>query len=527
MEQKSLKQYLDRASSLFKQNFPADAERVLLLASSVYPESVTILNRLAKFYADNRQGEKFRGIMEKIRALQNGELTEFQHMVLRQHIRQTADWDHYKEELNWFKNHLTAECTNFYVMAMPCSEAEFLTVQKQNLRRNKFSTEPKLTIFDYSNRTFDNRKINIGFLSANWRNHPEAFIIGELIENIDREKFNLFLYDIEPFQNDFKYKRRIIDASGGNYIALNKMSDFEIANKINRDKIDVLYDFNAFTFYNRINILTFQAAPIQASYLGYPGTLGGLQGVDYVIADSYVVPKDHQKYYPEHVMYLEPCAYTYDNKCIYPESKFSRKAFGLPEDAFILACFCNDYKITPDYFDIWMQVMKKLPNTVFWLYSTSPSFEENIKKEAEKRGVSKDRIYFTYRQSHPEYMAKQRVADLFLDTQYYNAHTTAIEALFMNLPVITCPGNTWPSRVCGSILTTLEMPELIAKDLKEYEEKIIFYATHPKEFKELKEKLAKKKKTSAFFDSVAYARHFEQVCLDMIEIYKKERHDKS
>ena len=424
--------------------------------------------------------------------------------------------------MDWFRDHLTEPSVPFYVFAMPRSEAEFLTVQREYLRKHKFSTEPKLTIFDYSDRTFDNRKINIGFLSANWRNHPEAFIIGELIENIDRSKFNLFLYDIEPFQNDFKYKQRIINAAGENYFVVNHLSDFEIANKIHDDKIDVLYDFNAFTFFNRINIMTFQPAPIQASYLGYPETVGGLQGIDYVIADSYVIPPDHKQYYPEHVMYLDPCAYTYDNKCIYPESKFTRKAFGLPEDAFVLACFCNDYKITPDYFDIWMRVMNKLPNTVLWLYSTSPSFEENIKNEAEKRGVSADRIYFTYRQSHPEYMAKLRVADLFLDTQYCNAHTTAIETLFMNLPIITCPGNTWPSRVAGSVLTTMEMPELIAKDPREYEEKIIFYASHPDEFKKLKEKLAEKKKTSPFFDSALYARHFEQTCLDMIEIYEKE-----
>ena len=524
MAQQELRPYLDQADSFFKQKLGLEGERVLLAALGEYPDSITVLNRLAQFYLEQTAYPKFKEIFKKIRRLQRNELSEVQHMWLRQYIRETADWENYQVELDWFHAHLTADSVPFYVMGMPFSEADFLTVQQHFLRAKKFSTEPKLNVFDYTNLTFDHRKINIGFLSANWRNHPEAFIIGELIEKINREKFNLFLYDIEPFQNEFKYKQRIIDASGGNYAVLNKMSDWEIANKIHADKIDILFDFNAFTFYNRANILTFQPAPIQASYLGYPETVGGLQGVDFVVADSYVVPEDHKKYYPEHVMYLDPCAYTYDNKCICPKSIFSRKAFGLPSEAFVLACFCNVWKITPDYFNIWMKVLKKVPNAVLWLYSTNSSFEENIRNEAEKRGVSKDRIYFTYRQSHPEYMAKQRCADLFVDTQYYNAHTTAIEALFMNLPVLTCPGKTWPSRVGGSILTTLEMPELITKDLKEYEEKIIFYATHPKEFKELKEKLADKKKTSSFFDSKLYAENFEKMCCQMIEIYQKENH---
>lgn len=521
-----LGQYIQQAKAFFQNNMPMDAEHTLKKALSIYPDCITILNQLLRFYLDTDRLSETKEIIEKLRIIQGKEeLSGFQHMCIREYIRKTADWKYYQEEIDWFKSHSSAESVPFYAVGMPISEEEFLQIQKSYLKKHEFSTNLKLTSFDFSKRRFDNRKINLGFMSANWRNHPEAFLIGELFESIDRKKFNVFLYDIDPLQlpQDRMYKQRIVDAvQDASYKDVHHLSDWEIVKQIYSDKIDILFDTNAFTFFNRINVLTFKPAPIQVSYMGYPETLGGVQGIDYVVADSFVLPPEHQKYYAEKVFYLDPCAYTYDNKSFIPMEQYQRKDFGLPEDAVVLACFCNDYKITPDYLTIWARILKKVPKTVLWLYSQNELFENNIRKELEKRGVCSSRVYFTYRQPHPEYMAKQKLADLFLDTQYCNAHTTASEALMMGVPIITCPGNTWASRVAGSILTCLNMPELITQTTEEYEEKILFYATHPEELKKLKEKLIEKKKTADFFNPKVYAKNFEKLCLNLILSYMKK-----
>jgi predicted O-linked N-acetylglucosamine transferase (SPINDLY family) len=249
--------------------------------------------------------------------------------------------------------------------------------------------------------------------------------------------------------------------------------------------------------------------------------LGDIPGYDYIIANSFTLPNKKQNEYSEKVLYLEPSYYPSDDPSEYPI--VTRKELGLPEKSFVFGCAGQDYKLTPEYFTMWMQILRQVPNSVLWLYALNPILIKNLQKEAQKNGVLPERLVFFSYMKHSKYVAALKCADLMLDTQYYNANTTAADALFMGIPVLTCPQERLTSRLVGSILQTLELPELIAETPEQYEEKAVYWGTHPKELKNLKQKVAKQVKSGKFFDSQVYARKFEVLCHEMIRQYEENK----
>jgi predicted O-linked N-acetylglucosamine transferase (SPINDLY family) len=251
-----------------------------------------------------------------------------------------------------------------------------------------------------------------------------------------------------------------------------------------------------------------RAAPVQVSYLGYPGTMGASY-IDYLIADANVIPPDKTAHYSEKIAYL-PDSYQvngFGRKI--SERIFTRPELGLPQTGFVFACLNNNYKITPDVFDIWMRLLSRIPGSVLWLFEGNRTAGSNLRNETLKRGVPTERLIFAGRMNAAEHLARYRVADLFLDTFHYNAHTTASDALWAGLPVLTCLGETFAGRVAGSLLSAVGLPELISRTPAQYEALALEIATHPDKLLSLKAKLARNKLTSPLFDTARFVRNIE------------------
>ena len=280
--------------------------------------------------------------------------------------------------------------------------------------------------------------------------------------------------------------------------------------------IDIAVDLKGYTRYNRHGIFSCRAAPVQVNYLGYPGTLG-VPYMDYIIADPVVIPEDCQTFYSEKVVYLPGSYQINDDKRTISSAPLSRAEMGLPDTGFVFYCFNNNYKIMPAEFDIWMRLLDQVDGSVLWLFESNESAQRNLHHEASKRGIDPQRLIFAGRLPLAEHLARQRLADLFVDTFYYNAHTTASDALWAGLPVLTKLGHGFASRVAGSLLTAVGLPELITTTPQAYEETALRLATHPQELKAIKEKLAGNLKTSTLFDTALFARHIEAAYTRMYE----------
>jgi protein O-GlcNAc transferase len=279
-------------------------------------------------------------------------------------------------------------------------------------------------------------------------------------------------------------------------------------------------DLKGFTYDARYNVLARRAAPIQVNYLGYPGTMGA-DFMDYVIADPTIVPKEQFPSYAECVVWLPDSYQVNDQQRRISEHSQTRRECGLPENAFVYCCFNNRYKILPDIFDIWMRVLRSNENSVLWLIEGQPTGAANLRREADKRGVSAERLIFAPKISLPDHLARHRHVDLFLDTLPYNAHTTASDALWAGVPVLTCLGTTFAGRVGGSLLKAIGLDELITHSLEEYEAMATQLAQEPSRLAGLKDRLARNRNSYPLFNTERFAHHIEIVFLTMWERYQR------
>lgn len=304
------------------------------------------------------------------------------------------------------------------------------------------------------------------------------------------------------------------------FIDIRLKSDIEVA-KLSRDlSIDIAVDLTGQTQDNRVGIFSFRAAPIQLSYIGYLGTMGA-EYYDYLIADKTIIPVESQQYYKEKIVYL-PSYQVNDSKREIANKVFTKLELNLPENGFVFCCFNNNYKITPNTFDGWMRILTAVPDSVLFLYAANKWAEANLKLEAGKRGVSEKRLVFGKHIGKSEYLARYRSADLFLDTLPYNAGTTASDALWTGLPVLTCMGESFASRVAASLLNAIELPELITTTQEQYEATAIELATNPAKLKEIKDKLERNRLTTALFDTPRFTKHIEAAYTQMYERYQAD-----
>jgi len=362
------------------------------------------------------------------------------------------------------------------------------------------------------------QKIRVGYFSADFKNHPVAYLISELFELHDRSQFEIYGFSLVKAADEMG---RRLQLAFDHSIEAQGMSDIEIAQLSRVLNIDIAVDLTGFTQDARTGIFSHRAAPIQVNYLGYPGTLGA-DYMDYIIADRSLIPLESQSCYSEKVVYLPNSYQVNDRKRLISDRQFTRQELGLPEHGFVFCCFNNNFKILPATFEGWMRILKIVEGSVLWLFQDNSWAVENFKKEAEKQGISADRLVFAERMPLPEHLARHRQADLFLDTFPYNAHTTASDALWAGLPVLTCMGESFASRVAASLLNAIGLPELITHTQAEYEALAIELATNPHKLADIKLKLAKNRLTTPLFDTPLFTKNLESAYIKMYERYQDD-----
>ncbi len=298
-------------------------------------------------------------------------------------------------------------------------------------------------------------------------------------------------------------------------------SDWEAARLARSLQLDIAIDLKGFTQGSRPGIFACRAAPLQVHYLGYPGTTGA-EYMDYLIADHTLIPAGSERYYSEKVIYLPDSYQVNDSRRVIADQDAGRADLGLPQRGFVFCCFNGSYKITPAIFDVWMRILSRTEGSVLWLCAENPTTMNNLRREASRRRVSAARLVFAARVPTPEHLARLRAADLFLDTLPCNAHTTASEALWAGLPVLTCLGEAFAGRVAASLLNAISLPQLIARSLEEYEALAVQLASDPGRVSQLKQTLSHHRLQAPLFDTSRFARHLEAAYAKIYERYQSD-----
>ncbi len=350
------------------------------------------------------------------------------------------------------------------------------------------------------------QRLRIGYFSADFHEHATMYLMARLFELHDSSQFIVHAYSYGAGSND-SMRNRLID-SVDEFYDVSQLSDRDIADLSRSHGIDVAVDLKGYTQFARLGIFAYRAAPVQINYLGYPGTTGA-PFIDYIIADRVVIPGGQEIHYSEKIIYLPHSYQVNDSSREISDIALSRVEAGLPERGFVFCCFNNNFKIGPVEFDIWMRLLQQVQGSVLWLFGSDQKVEENLRKQAGKRGVDPARVVFARRLPHAEHLARHRLADLFLDTFNYNAHTTASDALWAGLPLVTKLGAGFPARVAGSLLNALDLNELITSSENEYEQLALELALNPGRLAALRHKIAANRLTAPLFDTRLFTRHIE------------------
>lgn len=349
-------------------------------------------------------------------------------------------------------------------------------------------------------------RIRIGYFSSDFYNHATMYLIAKLFEAHDRSRFEIHAFSYGTAYPD-EMRQRAIDAVD-RFHDVAGLSDKAIADLARAQGIDIAIDLKGHTKDTRLGIFAWRAAPVQITYLGYPGS-SGADFIDYIVADDVVIPPQARAFYTEKVISLPFSYQVNDDSRAISDRIYTRTELGLPERGFVFCSFNNNYKIGPAEFDIWMRLLAKVEGSVLWLLSDNRWAEANLRREAAARGVDPGRLVFAGRMALPDHLARHRCADLFLDSFACNAHTTASDSLWAGLPVLTMLGESFPARVAGSLLHAIGLPELATETVADYERIALDLATDPAAMDALRSRLATNRLTMPLFDTALYARHIE------------------
>jgi predicted O-linked N-acetylglucosamine transferase (SPINDLY family) len=355
-------------------------------------------------------------------------------------------------------------------------------------------------------RRSGHQRIRIGDSAGEFRNHATGILMAELFERHDKNRFELIAFD-RGDDDGSSVRQRIVNAFD-TMVDVRNCSDAETAALIREHAIDILVDLNGFVGAARPGVCALRPAPLQINYLGAPGTMG-MACYDYIIADRIVIPPEHAPFYSEKIVWLPDSYQVNDSRRAIAAETPSRAQCGLPESGFVFCCFNNNYKITPVVFELWMCLLKAVDGSVLWLLEDNPDASANLRREAAARGVESARLVFAPRAPLERHLARHRCADLFLDTLPCCAHTTASDALWAGLPLLTSLGNTFAGCVAASLLTAAGVPELIAEDPAAYEARALELARSPEKLIAIRTRIAQNRETCALFDTARYCRNLE------------------
>ena len=358
---------------------------------------------------------------------------------------------------------------------------------------------------------YAHKKLRIGYLSGDFCNHPVSILTAELYALHDRDRVEVYGFSWSRVDGS-PLRARVVGAMD-HYIRIDAMSDLEAARCIREHEIDILVDLHGLTLGTRHDILSWRPAPVQVTWLGFPGPTA-LPAIDYVVADRYVLPEALQPHFSERALYLPDCFQVNDRqRPIGPRP--TRASVGLPEDAFVFCCFNNTFKIRPEMFGAWMQVLRRTPGSVLWLVADDDVVRTRLRGHARDQDVDPERLIFAQRVSPENYLARYQVADLFLDTFPFNGGTTASDALWAGLPVLTLSGAAFDARMAGSLLHAAGLPQLITETLPDYVERAVALGNGRAEAAAMKAHLAASRTTCALFDSPRLVRALEDKFLEV------------
>lgn len=369
----------------------------------------------------------------------------------------------------------------------------------------------------YDGPVHSHDRIRIAYLSADFHEHPTARLAVELFERHDRSKFEVFALSFGA--DDGSAMRARLKAAFEHFHDVRAMNNADILALMRQLEIDIAVDLKGYTQDARAMLFAKRAAPIQVNYLGFPGTLGA-DFYDYVLADPIVAPMELQPFFDERIVHLPQCYQPNDSKRAVPPTTLTRSEAGLPESALVFCCFNNNFKIAPAFFDVWMRLLHAVAGSVLWLLEDNPEASANLRAEAKLRGIDARRLVFAPRVAPLEHLARHRLADLFLDTLPYGAHTTASDALWMGLPIVTCLGKAFAGRVGASLCHAVGLQELVARDLVEYETIVLALARDPQRLAAIKHRLNSDRLQQPLFDCRAYTRSIEAAFATMWATYQ-------
>jgi len=396
----------------------------------------------------------------------------------------------------------------FDSLTIPSSLEAQLKCSRSWVARNFSSTAQT----PWRGEDYAHHRLRVGYVSSDFRRHPTAYLTAGLFEGHDRSRFDIVGVSIGP-DDGSEIRARLEDAFD-KFIDCAALTDDAVAESLRAEEIDILVDLNGFTIHARTGIFVRRPAPIQVNYLGFAGTMGA-DFFDYIIADPVLIPPSHRHGYAEKIAYLPHCYQPNDGKRHIAERRFTRVECGLPEQGFVFCCFNNDFKIVPGTFDVWMRILARTPGSVLWLLEDNQLAAANLKAHAAERGIDPGRLVFAQRMELPDHLARHALADLFLDTLPYNAHTTASDALWAGLPLLTQLGTTFAGRVAASLLTAVGLPELIAESTEQFESMAVELATEPSRLAAIQGKLARNRLATPLFDTKRYIRNLETAYTQM------------
>lgn len=384
--------------------------------------------------------------------------------------------------------------------------------------RDKFRGAPPM----WRGERYRHDKIRIAYVSSDLHAHATAVLMAGVFESHDQNRFETIAISLGP--DDASPVRARLKNSFHRFIDAADSSDVQIAAFMRQAEIDIAVDLKGYTSHARPGIFAFRPAPVQVNYLGFPATMGA-EFIDYIVADRFTIPEADEPFFSEKVARLPDSYQPNDRTRGIAAKPPIRAGMGLPETGFVFCCFNNSFKIQPRVFDVWMRLLRQIEGSVLWLLADNSSAIANLKREAASRGVDPDRLVFAPRAGLEEHLARHRLADLFLDTLPYNAHTTASDSLWTGLPVLTCMGSTFAGRVAASVLNAAGLPELVTSTLDEYEALALALAREPVRLAGIRANLAANRDTCPLFDVERFTRHLESAYTAMWE--RAERGEKA
>lgn len=478
-----------------------EAQRVFDLANSIDPAVVEQCIRIASSLSDGDVREIAPEVIYLLKGSQRLEICDW-----TDRDAYIADFERLIENAPGRPNKLTERSLLYRTLFLPIPAAARLLLASNVSAHivDKLKSEPQPS---FVHDRHPGSKLRIGYISPDFGFHPVGRLTRRLYGLHDRSRFEVVGYAIDP-GND-RAIRRDIEQGCDIFRDLAAMNDAEAATLIHADKIDILVDLAGYTTNARSEIIALRPAPVQVSYNGFPSSMGA-SFVDYFITDEVCSPPGQHSQFIEKLVYLPNSCMIYNNREQVSTRVMSRAELGLPEKGFVYCCFNNSYKIEPVVFEVWIRILKRVPDSVLWLSGKNQDMIANLRKEAECRGVSGNRLVFApYLPGIDEHLARHRMADLFLDTLFFNAVTTAADALWAGLPVLSCPGSTYISRWASSMLKAVGLNDMVVENIEQYEERACYLASRLDELAEIKSRLEANRLTQPLFDTERYVKHLE------------------